>query len=106
VELPPLRLVGDARRDRQAILERAAERLLPLGQAVPFPDAAPASRAALMGEIGVELLALDPVRGRRVVEQAIGMAASQHERVTSGEMAAPERTRTGTLVRLARSLKS
>src|SRR3954451_4066583 len=79
VELPPLQLVGDARRDRQAILERAAERLLPLGQAIPFPDAAPASRAALMGEIGVELLALDPARGRPVVEQAIAMAASQHE---------------------------
>jgi hypothetical protein len=105
-EVAPLRLTGDARRDRRAILVRAAERLLPPGRAVSFPDGAPPSLAALLGEIGVELLPLDPAQGKRVVEQAIAIAMSQHERVTPAELAAPERSRAGVLVRLAGSLQA
>src|SRR5205823_3476238 len=59
IELPPLRLTGDVRRDRLTILQRAAERLAPADRPNAVPEAAPPSRAALLGEIGVELLALD-----------------------------------------------
>lgn len=102
---PPLQLTGEARHDRQAILERAARRLLPPGRRIGFPDEFTAAQAALMGEIGVELLALDRTRGSQVVQQAIEMATCQSERASPAELRAPERSRTHALVRLARSLK-
>jgi hypothetical protein len=104
--LPPLTLSGHPQRDRTAILERAALRLLPAGGSAASLAAVPVERAALMGEIGVELLPLDPAQGARVVQQAIDMATRPADRVTRDDLDAPERTRIGMLIRLARSLSS
>jgi hypothetical protein len=100
----PLRLAGDGPRDRQAILTRAAALLR---GSVPAPgpsEAGPASRAARLGEIGIELLALDPARGAEVVESAIAMAAGTSERRAPVRLNPRERSRTGVLVNLAQSL--
>jgi hypothetical protein len=101
----PVLLSGDARRDRLAILSRAREVLLPPGRDGSSPGDVPLSQAALMGEIGVELLALDPAKGAEAVERAIEMATGAPERVTPVATDAPERSRTGVLARLAQSLK-
>jgi hypothetical protein len=101
---PALRLTGETRRDRQAILERAAEALLPGGSTGSLEAATP-GQVALMGEIGVELLALDRPKGRAVVQQALMMAERQSEGASPPELMAPERRGTRALLRLARTLK-
>lgn len=101
--LPPLTLTGRTLQDRQAILGRAATVLLYPRERIGLD--VPLSRAALMGEIGLELLPLDTARGTQCVERAIDMAASRPDQITPTEIDAPERSRTGLLLHLARSLK-
>jgi hypothetical protein len=101
---PPLALTGDSRRDRQAILERAADLLVAPGTSLAFPDQRRANRAALMGDIGVALLPLDRAKGTQIVERAIEMAIVPADRVTAADLEAPERSQIGMLIRLARSL--
>jgi hypothetical protein len=104
--MPALRLTGETRRDRQAILERAAQTLLPPGETLDSQSSFTPGQAALMGEIGVELLPLDRAEGRRVVQQALAMAAHQPERASAPDLMAPERRGTRSLIRLAGALKS
>src|SRR5437867_4505816 len=103
--LPPLALTGDARRDRRAILERAADLLWPEGSmAVSAGGYLLPSGAPLLGEIGLELLPLDPARGTKAVRLSIETESGPrlHE---ASELTAPEWTHVGMLVRLARSLR-
>jgi hypothetical protein len=98
-------LTGDGERDRAAILARAAERLqapVPGGTA-GTAEATSLESAALLGEIAVELLAADAKRGLAVVQQAVAVTPCRAERLTPAEMAAPERTGIGLLLRLARA---
>src|SRR6266516_3569828 len=81
--LPPLALTGDARRDRRAILERAADLLSPPGSTSASAEVYLPSGAPLLGEIGLELLPLDPARGtkavRRSTETESGPGLQLHE---------------------------
>jgi hypothetical protein len=101
----PLSLTGDRQRDRRAILERARDELLRSGGANSSPIRSSPEQAALMGEIGVALLPLDPANGTAAVEQAIRMAANSPEHGGPTDLNEPERSRTGVLLRLARSLR-
>ncbi len=103
--LRPITLTGHAARDREAILARAAERLLPSGGETGSSGYTPAARAMLMGGIGSELLALDSAKGTPIIERALAMAACQGERVTPGELYAAGHSRIGGLIHLAASLE-
>src|SRR5207249_3118960 len=124
----PLVLTGDRQRDRRAILERARDDLLSSGLSSPIhlslEEAARMDRqiggaplpslstfdwrhdpAVLLGEIGIALLPLDPEAGTQAVERSIEMVASSAEHGSGIDPLAPGRSRTGLLLRLARSLK-
>src|SRR3989442_7650518 len=61
--LPPLALTGDARRDRRAVLERAAGFLSPPGSTTASAVVYLPSVASPLGEIRSELLSLASTRG-------------------------------------------
>src|SRR6266568_5742746 len=89
--LPPLALTGDARRDRRAILERAADLLLPPGSTSASAEVYLPSGAPLLGEIGLELLPLDPARGTEAVRRSIETESGPRLHEASG-LTAPEWT--------------
>jgi hypothetical protein len=102
--LPRLVLTSDAAQDRRAILERAADLLVPPGPTTDFVYLR--GRNPSVVEIGLELLPLDPARGAEVIRRVIQLIpGSRPQDQTADEIDAPDRTEIGMLVCLARSLR-
>jgi hypothetical protein len=105
-----IRLTGDTRRDRLALLERAWTAARPRS---PSPDTPfyvqerfARREAAWLTEIALQLLPLDPVKGERAVEEAVQRTTDLPERMGPEDLVAPSDTPTARLLRLADACRS